>query len=127
MNAKILVVEDDPEQMRMLVHALRAGGFEVVQAFGGEDAIRKAKTQQPDLVLTDLAMPKVSGVEVIEKIKADLDTMHIPIIAVTAHIWDRIATSAGSVGCDGFLSKPFSVQQLLREVYKHLKPPEPPQ
>jgi len=77
---------------------------------------------KPDLVLTDLSMPKVSGVEVIEAIKTDPSTQHIPVIAVTAHVWDGIAQSAGQVGCDGYVSKPFTAKQIIQEVHKHLKP-----
>ena len=122
MNAKILVVEDDPDIMRILTHTLHGAGFQVVQAYGGEDAIRKVQSQKPDLVLTDLAMPKVSGVQVIEFIKGDPETQHIPVVAVTAHVWDGIAQSAGQVGCDGYISKPFTAKQILQEVYRHLNP-----
>jgi len=124
MLAKILVVEDDPDIMRILMHALTGAGFKVIPAYGGEDAIRKVKLQKPDLVLTDLAMPKISGVEVIDAIKGDPETQHIPVVAVTAHVWDSIAQAAGQVGCDGYISKPFSTKQILQEVYRHLKPPE---
>jgi CheY-like chemotaxis protein len=123
MNAKILVVEDDPDIMRILMHTLTNAGFQVVQAYGGEDAIRKFSQHKPDLVLTDLSMPKVSGVEVIYAIKSDPETQHIPVIAVTAHVWDGIAQSAGQVGCDAYISKPFTTKQILHEVYRHLKPP----
>jgi len=123
MNAKILVVEDDPDIMRILTHTLKGAGFQVIPAYGGEDAIRKVKAHMPDLVLTDLSMPKVSGVEVIEEIKLDPATQHIPVVAVTAHVWDGIAQSAGQVGCDGFISKPFTTKQILQEVHRHLKPP----
>ena len=122
MGARILVVEDDPDIMRILTHTLTAVGHEVIPAYGGEDAIRKVKAQKFDLVLTDLAMPKVSGVAVIQSIKADPTTRHIPVLAVTAHVWDGIAQSAGQVGCDGYISKPFSMKQLVQEVQKHLKP-----
>ncbi len=121
MKAKILVVEDDPDIMRILTHALTTAGYQVVPAYGGEDAIRKVKAQMPDLVLTDLAMPKVSGVEVIDSIKRDPDTQQIPVIAVTAHVWDGIAQSAGQVGCDGYISKPFNAKHVVQEVEKHLK------
>lgn len=123
MSAKILVVEDDPDIMRILMHTLSAAGYQVVPAYGGEDAMRKVKAQKPDLVLTDLAMPKISGVEVIATIKKDPETKHIPVIAVTAHVWDVLAQSAGQVGCDGYISKPFNTKQLVQEVQKHLKPP----
>jgi len=122
MRAKILVVEDDPDIMRILVHALTGGGHQVVPAYGGEDAVRKAQTQRFDLVLTDLAMPKMSGVEVIETIKTNPKTRHIPVIAVTAHVWDILAQNAGQVGCDGYISKPFNTKQLLQEIQKYLKP-----
>jgi CheY-like chemotaxis protein len=122
MSAKILVVEDDPDIIRILTHVLTSAGYHVIPAYGGEDAIRKVKQHMPDLVLTDLAMPKVSGVEVIEVIKTDPDTQHIPVIAVTAHVWDGIAQSAGQVGCDGYIAKPFNTKQIIQEVHRHLKP-----
>jgi len=124
MLARILVVEDDQDIMRILTHALTGAGFKVIPAYGGEDAIRKAVLHKPDLVLTDLAMPKVSGVEVIDAIKSDPATQHIPVVAVTAHVWDSIAQAAGQVGCDGYISKPFSTKQIVQEVYRHLKPPK---
>jgi CheY-like chemotaxis protein len=123
LGPKILVVEDEPDIMRIITHALTAAGYRVVHAYGGEDAIRKVKSQRPDLVLTDLAMPKVSGVEVIQAIKKDPETQHIPILAVTAHVWDGIAQSAGQVGVDGFIPKPFNMKQLLLEVQKYLPSP----
>lgn len=122
MKAKIMVVEDDPDIMRILMHTLMGEGYQVVPAYGGEDALRKVKVHKPDLVLTDLAMPKVSGVEVIHRIKSDPATKDIPVIAVTAHVWDTLAQSAGQVGCDGYISKPFNNKQLVLEVQKHLKP-----
>ena len=122
MLAKILVVEDDPDIMRILTHALTGAGFKVIAAYGGEDAIRKVALHKPDLVMTDLAMPRVSGVEVIQAIKEDPETQHIPVVAVTAHVWDPIAQAAGQVGCDGYISKPFSTKQIIQEVYRHLKP-----
>ncbi len=123
MKQKILIVEDDPDIMRILSQTLSSAGFHVVPAYGGEDAINKVRVQMPDLVLTDLAMPKVSGVQVIEKIKEDPTTRQIPVLAVTAYVWDPLAQSAGRAGCDGYLAKPFTAKQLLQEVYKFLKPP----
>ena len=120
MGAKILVVEDEPDIMRVITHALTGAGYQVIPAYGGEDAIRKAKAHKPDLVLTDLSMPKVSGVEVIQAIKEDPETWDIPVVAVTAHMWGGLAQSAGQVGCDGYIAKPFSAKQLLQEVQKHL-------
>ncbi len=118
--AKILVVEDDPDIMRIMTHTLRAAGHVVIAAYGGEDALRKVKQHHPDLVLTDLAMPKITGVEVIEQIKRDEATKHIPCVAVTAHVWEFLAHSAGNAGCEGYLAKPFTNRQLVEFVNKHL-------
>lgn len=118
----VLVVEDDPDVMRILTHMLTNAGYGVTQATGGEEALHKVKVQKPDLILTDLAMPGVSGAEVINGIKQNPATRDIPCIAVTAHVWDSVAHVADSVGCDGFVFKPFNNRELIRELRKHLKP-----
>ncbi|GBD25063.1 Polar-differentiation response regulator DivK [bacterium HR30] len=118
--AKILVVEDDPDIMRIMTHTLRAAGHVVIPAYGGEDALRKVKQHHPDLVLTDLAMPKMTGVEIIQQIKRDEATKTIPCLAVTAHVWEFLAHSAGDAGCDGYLAKPFTNRQLVEFVNKYL-------
>jgi CheY-like chemotaxis protein len=121
--ARILVIEDDHDLMRLLVHILEAAGFTVVQAYGGEDALRKVRMQPPDLVVTDLAMPLMSGVEVIERIKRSPDSASIPCIAVTAYMWDQIASAASEAGCNGFVAKPFNGPKLLAEVTKFVPVP----
>jgi len=120
MSKKILVVDDDPDIMHIITHVLKDAGYQVIPGYGAEDALRKVKVHKVDLVLTDLAMPKVSGVEVIQGIKSDPETSHIPVVAVTAHVWEGLAQSAGQVGCDGFILKPFSNRHLLLEVSKYL-------
>lgn len=120
---KILIIEDDPDIMRLMSRTLSGAGYQVVHAYGGPDALRKVKTTEPALILTDLAMPRMSGVELIEMLKNDPDTAAIPIIAVTAHMWDNIAQSAGQVGVDAFLGKPFSSKRLLQEVAAFLSRP----
>jgi CheY-like chemotaxis protein len=124
--AKIVVVEDDPDIIVIIQHTLRMAGHTVILALGGEDGIRKVKAHRPDLVITDLRMPGVNGVEVISAVRDDPDTSNTPIIAVTAHVWDRMAQTAGAWGCDGFISKPFERKKLLAEVEKQLRPlPKP--
>ncbi|MBI1815853.1 MAG: response regulator [Deltaproteobacteria bacterium] len=120
MSAKILVIDDDANTMMIISSILKSAGYAVVQAYGGDDAIRKAKAQQPSLVLTDLEMPDMTGVEVIATLRKDPATQHIPIVAVTSHTWDVIAQSAGQVGCDGYLAKPFLPKQLIETVRKYL-------
>lgn len=117
----ILVVEDDPDVLRIIDLALSGAGYEVVTASGGADALRSAASRQFDLILTDLAMPEVSGVDVIRALKNAPGRHRIPIVAVTAHWTAKISVSAASAGCDGFIAKPFSKEELLYEVQKHLK------
>lgn len=118
-----MVIEDDIDLMRLLSHTLKSAGFNVIQAYGGEDALRKVKSHKPDLIVTDLAMPKMSGVEVIHHVKTDAETKHIPCVAVTAFTWDHIAQSANQAGCDSFISKPFTSVRLLQEVAKYVPLP----
>lgn len=120
---RILVIEDDHDLMRLMVRILQGAGYAVVEAYGGEDALRKVRMQAPDLVVTDLAMPLMSGVEVIERIKRSTDSAAIPCIAVTAYMWDQIASAASQAGCDGFVPKPFNGPKLLAEVTKFVPAP----
>jgi two-component system cell cycle response regulator DivK len=117
----ILVVEDDADCMRILEQAVTEAGARPLRAYGGVDAIRKVKQYKPVLVLTDLAMPQVSGVEVIHAIKSDPETRHIPVVAVTAYIWDAIARGAGQAGCDAYLAKPFKIRELVTLVQRYLE------
>jgi CheY-like chemotaxis protein len=117
---KILVVEDNPDVLLIIKTALREKGYDVVTADGGEEGLAKVKDNDFDLILTDLAMPKVSGVDLISALKNSPGTWRIPIVAVTAHWTDQISVSASAAGCDGFIAKPFSREELLYEVEKHL-------
>ena len=117
---RIMIIEDDLDALKVLAAMLASAGYQVVQTYGGEDALRRLKVQKVDLILTDLAMPRMSGVEVIAAVKNDAALAHIPILAVTAFMWDSIAQSAGQVGCDGFIAKPFRKEQIVREIEKHL-------
>jgi len=120
LQKKILVAEDNMDVLVIIQTALREAGYEVITAVGGEEALEKAKENEFDLILTDLAMPKVSGVDVISALKNAPGTWRIPIVAVTAHWTDQISVSASAAGCDGFIAKPFSKEELLYEVEKHL-------
>ncbi|MFN8644936.1 MAG: response regulator [Candidatus Binatia bacterium] len=121
--AKIMVVEDEPDLLRLVVQILTNAGFVVIQAYGGEDALRKVKLHRPDLIITDLAMPLMSGVEIIGRVKRDPQTQAIPCIAVTAYTWDQIASAASDAGCDVIVPKPFTAPRLLQEIAKFVPLP----
>ncbi|MEO8603993.1 MAG: response regulator, partial [bacterium] len=116
MNTRVLVVDDDPVALGMLEAALKLGGFDIVRAYGAEDALRKVKLRKPDIVLTDLEMPKINGVALISMIREDPEIQRTPVIAVTAHTWDTIGQAAAQVGCDALIAKPFSPQKLIEKV-----------
>lgn len=121
--ARVMVVEDDPDLMRIISRILEAAGLRVLQAYGAEDALRKLKLKVLDLILTDLAMPKMSGAQLIRVIKNDPDTLAIPCVAVTAFLWDNMAQSAAQAGCDGYVAKPFTSERLLTEVARFVSVP----
>lgn len=118
----ILIVEDNPDQLRILAEMLRASGYEVASSLGAEPAFRKVKALKPDMILTDLAMPDVSGVQLIDQLRTDPETKHIPIVAVTAYVWDTLAQAAGTAGVDGFIAKPYTRARLIEEIEKYLGP-----
>lgn len=117
----ILVVEDDPDLLRIMVHTLQSAGYRVVPAYGGEDALRKIRRERFAVVLTDLAMPKMSGVELIEILKRNPETAFVPVIAVTAHWMESFGNAANDAGCEGHLQKPFRSSDLLKTVANVLK------
>jgi CheY-like chemotaxis protein len=120
-QAKILVVDDEPDALYILRHVLTRAGYDVIPAYGGADALRKVQRQNFDLIVTDLAMPDVSGIEVIDRVRHDPEKQLIPILAVTAYLWDNMSQCASQSGCDGFLNKPVNAKDLVREVDRQLR------
>jgi len=117
----VLIVEDEPDHVHILREMLQRAGYGVIQAFGVDDALRKIRTRRPDIVLTDLAMPKANGVQLIDAVKSNPETEDLPVIAVSAHAWTGLAQAARSAGCDGFISKPFTKDTLLKELDAQLR------
>ena len=117
----ILVVDDQPENTELLEAHLVPQGYEVVKAASGEEALKILSGNQIDLVLLDIMMPRMSGFEVLEKIRADKKTRLIPVVMVTAlkETEDRI--KALEAGCDDFISKPFDRHEILARVKSLLR------
>ena len=116
---KILVV-DDTEWNRDLVVQLLEDEYTVVEAVDGEEAVKKAEQERPDLILMDLGMPVMDGWEATRKIKANGDLKHIPIIAVTSHAMVGDEIQAREAGCDDYLPKPIDENELIRKIKKFL-------
>ncbi|MCR4289869.1 MAG: response regulator [Candidatus Scalindua sp.] len=115
-KAKILVADDVKQNVKLLRVILTASEYDVVEAYDGEEALEKAKTEKPDLILLDVMMPKLTGYEVCKKLRADEKTGNLPIVLITSlhEIDDRIMGIAA--GADDFISKPFNKAELLARV-----------
>jgi len=119
---KILVVEDNQDNREMVVKALKFNGYQVVEAVDGEEAIEKARTEHPDLILLDIFLPKMDGYEATRRLKGDTSLRNIPIIALTAHAMKGSMEEALAAGCDGYIPKPIDVRELPKQIQHFLKP-----
>ncbi len=115
-NAKILVADDIKQNVKLLRVILTAVEYDVIEAYDGNEALEKARTENPDLILLDIMMPKLTGYEVCQRLRADGATKNIPIIMITAlhEMDDRI--KGIEAGADDFISKPFNKTELLARV-----------
>ena len=116
MKKKILIVEDNPQNMRMLEMALRAKSHNLLKAADGEEALDMVVRERPDLIIMDIELPKLSGLEVARRLKKNPALSHIPIIAVTAYAMKGDKEKAIEAGCDTYLSKPVNTRELPRVV-----------
>lgn len=110
---QILVVEDDVSVRNLMTTTLKTNDYKYIVAVNGEDAIRQASTYNPDIVLLDLGLPDIDGVEVIKKIRT---WSNMPIIVISARSEDIDKIEALDYGADDYLTKPFSVQELLARI-----------
>ena len=123
-NELILVVEDNPTNLKLVRDTLQAKGYRTIDAGTGEEGVQLAREQQPALVLMDIQLPGISGVEAFRELRADPTTRAIPVIAVTASVMAQERQKVMAAGFDGFQGKPISVRELLETVRRILdKPP----
>ena len=122
MGKKILVVDDEPFIVQMVVSRLTASGYESISAADGDEALKKARSENPDLIILDVMLPKMDGFQVCAVLKQDERYQHIPIILFTAKGGDK-ARQVGleECGADGYLTKPFEAQKLLAKISELLK------
>jgi two-component system cell cycle response regulator DivK len=113
---KILLVEDNEINRDMLSRRLQRKGYQVVLAPDGQSGMEMTQTQAPDLVLMDMSLPVLDGWEATRRIKADPQTGHIPVIALTAHAMIGDREKALSAGCDDFDTKPVELPRLLEKI-----------
>ena len=120
MAARILCVEDNPQNMRLVRKILRHEGYEVLEAEDGASGLALTEAEKPDLILMDVNLPDIDGLEVTKLIKAQAHLVHIPIIALTANAMYGDEERCLAAGCDGYIAKPVSKEKLLSSVEDYL-------
>jgi len=118
---RILIVDDNDDSRELVKKILKKYDYEIIEAIDGEDAIAKAVTYRPDLILMDISIPKIDGYEVTRRLKARPDFKTISIIAFTAHAMRGDQEKAFASGCDGYISKPINVREFPEQIKVYLK------
>jgi two-component system, cell cycle response regulator DivK len=121
MQKTVLVVEDNELNMKLFNDLLEAHGYKVVQTRDGLSALEIARKHKPDLILMDIQLPEVSGIEVTKWLKEDEELRRIPVIAVTAFAMKGDEQKIREGGCEAYISKPISVLSFLQTIDKFLK------
>ena len=112
MKDKILIVEDNPQNMRLIEMTLRGKGYNLFKAIDGEQALDMAMREQPDLIIMDIQLPKLNGLEVTRKLRKIPAFSHTPIIAITAYAMKGDKERTIDAGCDAYVSKPINTREL---------------
>jgi two-component system cell cycle response regulator DivK len=118
--AKVLVVEDNPANMTLAVFLLQSVGHTVLRAVDAEGGLRIARDERPDLVLMDIQLPGMDGLEATALLKGDDTTRAIPVIALTALAMKGDEERIRAAGCDGYIAKPMRYQEFLVTIAAHL-------
>ncbi|MGA2863013.1 MAG: response regulator [Verrucomicrobiota bacterium] len=115
-GGKILIIEDNPMNLDLAADLLQANGYVVLKAENALKGIAMAKTDHPDLILMDISLPDLDGLEATRRLKLDPATRQIPIIALTAHAMKGDEEKALAAGCQGYLTKPIDTRSFPKQV-----------
>ena len=121
MAKRILLVDDEKNLVEMVTFRLEASGYAVIPAYDGQEALNKAKSEKPDLIILDLMLPKMNGYEVCQLLKFDEKYQHIPIIMFTARTQESDKKTGFEVGANAYITKPFEAEVLLSKIKELLK------
>jgi two-component system cell cycle response regulator DivK len=112
----VLIVEDNEKNMKLARDVLQAKGYQTLEAVTGEDGVRLAMENKPDLVLMDIQLPGINGIEAFKQIRADAKTRGIPVVALTASVTPTDRSAINAAGFDAFLGKPINLKEFLDTV-----------
>ena len=120
MAKSVLIVEDNELNMKLFNDLLEAHGYRTIQTRSGVEAVELARANRPDLILMDIQLPEVSGLQVTQWLKDDDSLKHIPVIAITAFAMKGDEEKIRQGGCEAYLSKPISVVKFLETVRNYI-------
>lgn len=120
-KTKILVVDDEPDTVELITFNLRNAGYEIVSASNGTEALRKARAHEPKLIILDLMLPEIDGLEVNKMLRADPATAHIPVLMLTAKAGEVDRILGLELGAKDYVTKPFSPRELILRVRNILR------
>ncbi len=120
MGKLILIVEDDPKSIKLTRDILTVSGYATLEATDGKQGVALARDKKPDLILMDIQLPIMDGLEAAKILKSDAETKDIPIIALTASAMKGDEEKVYDAGCEEYMTKPFEISTLLKKVAEHL-------
>jgi len=114
------MIDDEAELVDAVKMRLEANGYEVIAACDGEEGVKKSVSEHPDLIILDMVMPKINGIEALSRIKSDPRTLNIPVVMLTAKSEREYILDAGKLGAADYIVKPVSMQELVVTVDKFI-------
>jgi len=112
----VLIVEDNDKNMKLARDVLQAKGYQTLEAVTGEEGVRLAAEKGPDLVLMDIQLPGMSGIEALKQLRSDARTKAIPVVALTASVTPTDRSAITAAGFDAFLGKPINLKEFIETV-----------
>lgn len=120
MAKKILIVDDEKDLIETLAFKLEANGYKVIKAYDGQEGLEKAEKEKPNLILLDIMMPGMDGIEALRSLKYNPKTRHIPVIMLTCKGESSSLFEAEDLGSVDYFIKPFESEELLRTINKYI-------
>lgn len=117
----ILIVEDNEKNMKLARDVLQSRGYATLEAVSGEEGVRLARERKPDLVLMDIQLPGINGIEALQRLRGDPQTAKIPVVAFTASVMQADRAQFTTAGFDSFVSKPISLREFIDTVQRLLQ------
>ena len=116
MSKKILVIEDDPSTLRLIKYTLQQEGYQVLIAPNGLEGLRKAKNEEPDLIILDVLLPGIDGFEICHRLRAEPQTTQLPILMISGKVREIDKATGLKMGADGYITKPWHRPELLTKI-----------